>query len=50
VDATAVEVREAAGEAVNRANRLKAIGNGIVPHVASIFLGAIADVLAAESA
>lgn len=35
-------------DAVNRTNRLKALGNGIVPAVAVIFAGAIADVLDAE--
>jgi hypothetical protein len=38
-----------ADDTVNRVNRLKALGNAIVPSVAMIFAGAIYDVIAAES-
>jgi DNA (cytosine-5)-methyltransferase 1 len=38
-----------ADDTVNRVNRLKALGDAIVPSVAMIFAGAIYDVIAAES-
>jgi len=49
VDATAGEVREAQAAAypddtVNRTPRVKALGNGIVPQCAALFLEAIAEV------
>lgn len=52
MDATPVQVREVEGieDSVNRVQRLKAIGNGILPGVAVIFAGAIYDVLEAFDA